>query len=155
VTPSNLALFTNNYASFMDFSNYLSSAVSAAFQTQNGRDTVRQTIGGFLSGPVGINSRFPETGFYVYLNHPTIMPLYDALMSSLDTRNRVIEVNEPSNPTTSETLNATKRTDDASVASRSNLSRLKEVIDSGVGVFDRALFESSNGLTWATSSSSS
>ena len=151
-TPVNLAtlpFFSRSWVPFLDFLDLLSVAAAEAFQTQSGRDSTREAIQGFISKPVSVDIRFPESvhGF-VYLKHATVAPLLSAVLSALDTRNRVIEVVDPSNPTTAESLNAVKRTDDASVAARISLERLSDAIASGGGWFNRAKFESELGLVW-------
>lgn len=139
----------------MGFLDFLSSAAGEAFQTQSGRDTTREAIQGFFSKPVDIDIRFPESVYgYVYLRNSQLAPLLSAVLSALDTRNRVIEVVDPSNPTTAESLNAVKRTDDASVAARVSLERLSEAIASGVGQFSRSKFESDLGLVWTAPTTS-
>lgn len=144
-----LPYFSRSWVPYMEFLDFLSFAAGEAFQTQSGRDSTRETIQGFLSKPVSVDIRFPEsvTGF-TYIKHPSIAPLLSAVLAALDTRNRVIEVVDPSNPTTAESLNAVKRTDDASVAARVSLERLSEALASGVGFYTRESFESSLGLVW-------
>ena len=65
-------------------------------------------------------------------------------------RNRIIEVENPQNPTTAETLDATRRVDDATVAIRASISNLMNELVRGTGMYNQALFESASGLTWAT-----
>lgn len=156
ITPNVLPYFSKSFVVYKDFVDFLMSSMSSAFQTQSGRDSVRESLGGFLQAPVGFNQRFPAGPvFYIYLSHAAIAPLYGSLLASLDTRNRVIEVAEPSNPTTAEAINATKRTDDASVAARTSVEQLLVAIRSGAGVFNRDLFESESHLVWSETSASS
>ena len=51
-----------------------------------------------------------------------------ALLGAFDTRNRIIEVENPQNPTTAETLDATRRVDDATVAIRASISNPMKVL---------------------------
>jgi len=140
----------------MGFLDFLTVAAGEAFQTQSGRDTTREAIQGFLSKPVDVDIRFPESVYgYTYLRNSQLYPLLSAVLSALDTRNRVIEVVDPSNPTTAESLNAVKRTDDASVAARVSLERLSDAIASGVGQYSRSKFESELGLVWTAPAASS
>jgi len=76
--------------------------------------------------------------------------LVSALLGAFDTRNRIIEVENPQNPTTAETLDATRRVDDATVAIRASISNLMNELVRGTGMYNQALFESASGLTWAT-----
>lgn len=154
ITPTNLPLFSSNYVPYTEFYNYLVSAQGEAFQTQQGRDAVRTTLSGFFTSPVSPTVRFPDGPFFIFLGNPVLDPLFKALLQSLDTRNRVIEVDNPSNPTTAESLNAIQRTDDSSVSSHVGLVNLRAAIAQGNGVVNRSIFESSSGLTWAASSAS-
>jgi len=125
-------------------------ALSQSYQTQAGRDTVRQQFSNLLSAVVAPNQRFPETGFRVYVNSAVIKPLYEALMKSFDTKNRIIELEEESRPSASEVANATQRVDDATVAIRSQIQLLLNELSNGNGCMNRAAFEAI--MPWATAS---
>lgn len=149
INSTTLPYFSRNWVPYMEFLDFLSVAAGEAFQTQSGRDTTRESLQGFLSKPVDIDVQFPDNAYgYVFLKHTQLTSLFSAVLAALDTRNRVIEVVDPSNPTTAESLNAVKRTDDASVAARTSIERLSEAIISGAGRFSRAKFESELGLVW-------
>ena len=92
--------------------------------------------------------------FYAFLNGPVLRPIFVSLLSSTDTRNRVIEVVDPSNPTTAESLNAVKRTDDASTAARAEIDNLIESISKGFDVYDRASFEAAFSVVWSEATTS-
>lgn len=124
------------------------SALSQSFQTQAGRDTVRQQFSNLLNTVVAPNQRFPDTGFRVYVNSAVIKPLYEALMKSFDTKNRIIETEEESRPSASEVANATQRVDDATVAIRSQIQLLLNELTNGHGYMNRAEFEAI--LPWTT-----
>nr|CAJ13874.1 coat protein [Ribgrass mosaic virus] len=124
------------------------SALSQSYQTQAGRDTVRQQFSNLLSTVVAPNQRFPDTGFRVYVNSAVIKPLYEALMKSFDTKNRIIETEEESRPSASEVANATQRVDDATVAIRSQLQLLLNELSNGHGFMNRAEFEAI--MPWTT-----
>nr|CAJ13875.1 coat protein [Ribgrass mosaic virus] len=124
------------------------SALSQSYQTQAGRDTVRQQFSNLLSTVVAPNQRFPNTGFRVYVNSAVIKPLYEALMKSFDTKNRIIETEEESRPSASEVANATQRVDDATVAIRSQLQLLLNELSNGHGFMNRAEFEAI--MPWTT-----
>nr|ACV13193.1 coat protein [Ribgrass mosaic virus]ACV13197.1 coat protein [Ribgrass mosaic virus] len=124
------------------------SALSQSFQTQAGRDTVRQQFSNLLSAIVAPNQRFPDTGFRVYVNSAVIKPLYEALMKSFDTKNRIIETEEESRPSASEVANATQRVDDATVAIRSQIQLLLNELSNGHGYMNRAEFEAI--VPWTT-----
>jgi len=97
ITPTNLPLCSSNYVPYTEFYNYLVSAQGEAFQTQQGRDAVRTTLSGFFTSPVSPTVRFPDGPFFIFLGNPVLDPLFKALLQSLDTRNRVIEVNIANN----------------------------------------------------------
>nr|pir coat protein - tobacco mosaic virus (strain HR) [Tobacco mosaic virus] len=124
------------------------SALSQSYQTQAGRDTVRQQFANLLSTIVAPNQRFPDTGFRVYVNSAVIKPLYEALMKSFDTRNRIIQTEEQSRPSASQVANATQRVDDATVAIRSQIQLLLNELSNHGGYMNRAEFEAI--LPWTT-----
>lgn len=124
------------------------SALSQSYQTQAARDTVRQQFSNLSSTVVTPNQRFPETGFRVFINSAVIKPLYEALMKSLDTKNRILETEEESRPSASEVANATQRIDDATVAVRSQIQLLLNELSSGNGYMNRAEFEAL--MPWTT-----
>jgi hypothetical protein len=117
------------------------SSLGELFQTQAARDTVRNQFANVLSAAVTENQRFPETGFRVYVNSPVLKPIYEALMKSFDTKNRIIETEEELRPTASEVANATQRVDDATVGIRSQIQALQSSLQNGDGYFNRASFE--------------
>ena len=67
------------------------------------------------------------------------------------TRDLVVD---PSNPTTAESLNAVKRTDDASTAARAEIDNLIESISKGFDVYDRASFEAAFSVVWSEATTS-
>jgi len=94
-----------------------------------------------LSSVVAEDLRFPETGYRVYVMSAVLKPLYEALMKSFDTKNRIIETEEESRPSSLEVANATQRVDDATVAIRSQLQGLITELQNGNGYYDRSSFE--------------
>lgn len=124
------------------------SALSQSYQTQAARDTVRQQFSNLTSTVVTPTQRFPEAGFRVFINSAVIKPLYEALMKSLDTKNRILETEEESRPSASEVANATQRVDDATVAVRSQIQLLLNELSSGNGYMNRAEFEAF--MPWTT-----
>lgn len=125
----------------MTLLNLCVSSLGELFQTQAARDTVRNQFANVLSAAVTENQRFPETGFRVYVNSPVLKPIYEALMKSFDTKNRIIETEEELRPTASEVANATQRVDDATVGIRSQIQALQSSLQNGDGYFNRASFE--------------
>nr|BDB08177.1 coat protein [Kyuri green mottle mosaic virus]BDB08180.1 coat protein [Kyuri green mottle mosaic virus] len=150
-----LPAFAKSFYPFYDVYNLLVSAQGGALQTQNGKDILRESLTGLLTSVASLNSRFPANEFYVWSRESRIAAIIDSLLSALDSRNRAIEVENPSNPSTGEALNATKRNDDASTAAHNDIPLLLAALNDGVGVFDSASFESAFGLTWTASAASS
>jgi hypothetical protein len=124
------------------------SSLGELFQTQAARDTVRNQFANVLSAAVTENQRFPEAGFRVYINSPVLKPIYEALMKSFDTKNRIIETEEELRPTASEVANATQRVDDATVGIRSQIQALLASLQNGDGYFNRSSFEML--MAWVT-----
>nr|WIW79816.1 coat protein [Turnip vein-clearing virus] len=146
--PNQYQYFAAVWAEPIPMLNQCMSALSQSYQTQAARDTVRQQFSNLLSAVVTPSQRFPETGSRVYVNSAVIKPLYEALMKSFDTRNRIIETEEESRPSASEVANATQRVDDATVAIRSQIQLLLSELSSGHGYMNRAEFEAL--LPWTT-----
>lgn len=116
------------------------SAQGQLFQTQSARDTVREQFSNSLTSPVSTEVRFPDR-YMVYLGSAAVKPLFEALMQSTDTKNRIIETVEESRPSTAEVVNATQRVDDATVAIRSQLQELYTALQNGNGFYNRTSFE--------------
>ncbi|AEW50167.1 unnamed protein product [Clitoria yellow mottle virus] len=146
--PNQLVYFTNAFAEYFGFVNSLQKARVNSFQTQAGRDQLREVL---VNSQVSVASptvRFPENSFYVSFVDASVSTVYNALLQSTDTRNRVIEVENSSSVSTTEQINAVRRTDDASTAIHNNLDQLLNLLAAGTGVLDRQSFESTSGLTW-------
>lgn len=150
-----LPAFSKSFFPYLDLYNLLITNQGAALQTQNGKDILRESLVGLLSTVASPTSQFPSGVFYVWSRESRIAALLDSLFAALDSRNRAIEVENPSNPSTGEALNAVKRNDDASTAAHSDIPQLLVALNEGAGVLDRASFESAFGLVWTAGSSTS
>ncbi|WBG54323.1 coat protein [Piper chlorosis virus] len=117
------------------------SAQGQHYQTQSARDTVREQFSNILQSVVAEDLRFPEAGFRVFTLSAVLKPLFEALMKSFDTKNRIIETEEESRPTSTEVVTATQRVDDATVAIRSHIQAIVTELQNGNGYFNRAQFE--------------
>lgn len=150
VSPLNLVYLANAWVPAYDFINTVISGIGQSFQTQSARDEFRAQIIGLYRTVATPSVRFPERNFFVWSNNPTLRPILLALFQALDTRNRILEVEatNSANPTSTETREATRRVDDATVAIRSQLQLLFEQLQGGTGVYNRATFEEASGLTW-------
>nr|BCD53002.1 coat protein [Pepper mild mottle virus] len=138
------------WADPLELQNLCTSALGSQFQTQQARTTVQQQFSDVWKTIPTATVRFPATGFKVFRYNAVLDSLVSALLGAFDTRNRIIEVENPQNPTTAETLDATRRVDDATVAIRASISNLMNELVRGTGMYNQALFESASGLTWAT-----
>ncbi|ANF29783.1 coat protein [Tropical soda apple mosaic virus] len=153
--PNQLVYLASVWADPTELLNLCTSALGNQFQTQQARTTVQQQFSDVWKTVPATNIRFPNAGFKVYRYNAVLDSLITALLGSFDTRNRIIEVENPQNPTTAETLDATRRVDDATVAIRSSINNLMNELVRGTGMYNQAQFESVSGLTWATTATSS
>ncbi|AYQ58960.1 CP [Brugmansia latent virus] len=147
-TPSQIAYLGAAWADPLMLINLCTSSQGNQFQTQNARTTVQQQFADIWKVAPAVNVRFPEAEFKVYRYNPVLDQLISALLNSFDTRNRVIEVENPQNPTTTETMSATQRVDDATVNIRACIVNLMNELVRGTGMLNRTQFESTSGLIW-------
>lgn len=77
----------------------------------------------------------------MFLLTPALKSVYESLMASFDTKNRIIEKEEEVRPSSSEVATAVRRVDDATVAIRSQVQALLSAVQTGVGFYDRTSFE--------------
>ncbi|AIA57393.1 coat protein [Plumeria mosaic virus] len=150
ISTVNLQYFSRSYIPGVEFINLIISGLGQSFQTQSARDEFRAQLIGSYKVVVTSTVRFPENSIYLWANNPAIRPLLLAVFQALDTRNRIIEVESANaiNPTSSETREATRRVDDATVAVRSQLQLLFDALSGGTGLYDRKSFEEASGLVW-------
>nr|UOF93194.1 coat protein [Streptocarpus flower break virus] len=141
VLPNQLQFFTNAWADPIQLMNLCSASLSQIFQTQAARDAVREQFGNTLRSVVTQTTRFPEAGFQVYINDAALKPLWENLLKSFDTKNRILETEEETRPSTAEVLNATQRVDDSTTAIRGALQRLSDELNRGSGYMNRTSFE--------------
>ncbi|QOC69617.1 coat protein [Hoya necrotic spot virus] len=133
--------------------NLCHSALGQLFQAQAARDVTREQFSSCVTVLITDVVRFPEKGFYVFIYDPVIRPIYEALLKSFDTKNRIIETEEESRPSGNEVQNATRRVDDATVAIRSELQNMITVLTNGGATFNRSSFE--NIVPWTDVASTS
>ncbi|ADN93256.1 18 kDa coat protein [Frangipani mosaic virus] len=150
ISTTNIIYLARSYIPGVDFIDLIISGLGQSFQTQSARDEFRSQLIGSYKVVVSKTVRFPENTIYLWANNPTIRPLLHAVFQALDTRNRIIEVESTNvvNPTSSETREATRRVDDATVAVRSQLQLLFDALSGGSGLYDRKAFEDASGLVW-------
>nr|AZF99049.1 orf4 [Ullucus tobamovirus 1] len=139
--PSQYQYLAAAWAQPLDLINLCSSALGQHFQTQAGRDVTREQFSNILQVVVSPSLRFPETGHRVFLLTPALKSVYESLMASFDTKNRIIEKEEEVRPSSSEVATAVRRVDDATVAIRSQVQALLSAVQTGVGFYDRTSFE--------------
>ena len=148
--PNQIVYLTKAWADPGVLIDLCTSSLANQFQTQNARTTVQQQFGDVWKSLPSLNVRFPATGYYVFRYDPVLDPLITALLNSFDTRNRIIETENPVAPTSSEVANATQRVDDATVAIRACINNLMNELSKGTGMLNQSLFETNSQLTWTT-----
>ena len=118
-SPSQFVFLSSAWADPVELINICTNSLGNQFQTQQARTTVQQQFSEVWKPFPQSTVRFPDNVFKVYRYNAVIDPLITALLGTFDTRNRIIEVENQQSPTTAETLDATRRVDDATVAIRS------------------------------------
>jgi len=149
-SPSQFVYLSSAYADPVQLINLCTNALGNQFQTQQARTTVQQQFADAWKPVPSMTVRFPASDFYVYRYNSTLDPLITALLNSFDTRNRIIETENPVAPTSSEVANATQRVDDATVAIRACINNLMNELSKGTGMLNQSLFETNSQLTWTT-----
>ncbi|BDB16633.1 coat protein [Scopolia mild mottle virus] len=150
IAPNQFAYLTGSYANPVALIDLCNVSQGNQFQTQQARTTAQQQFTDvWKTVPTGDN-RFPISTYLVYRLNSTIEPLVTALLNSFDTRNRIIETENPANPSTTEVVNATQRIDDATVNIRSCINNLMNELVRGTGFLNQASFEATSQLTWTT-----
>ncbi|CAL39166.1 coat protein [Brugmansia mild mottle virus] len=148
--PNQIVYLGVAYADPILLMNLCTTSQGNQFQTQNARTTVQQQFADIWKAVPAVNIRFPENGFLVYRYNAVLDQLVTSLLNSFDTRNRIIEVENPPNPTNGEIMSATQRVDDATVNIRASITNLMNELVRGTGFLNRSSFESTSGLTWST-----
>nr|CCH64050.1 coat protein [Tobacco mosaic virus] len=149
-TPSQFVYLSSAWADPIELINLCTNALGNQFQTQQARTVVQRQFSEVWKPSPQVTVRFPDNDFKVYRYNAVLDPLVTALLGAFDTRNRIIEVENQANPTTAETLDATRRVDDATVAIRSAINNLVVELIRGTGSYNRSSFESSSGLVWTS-----
>ena len=149
-TPSQFVFLSSAWADPIELINLCTNALGNQFQTQQARTVVQRQFSEVWKPSPQVTVRFPDSDFKVYRYNAVLDPLVTALLGAFDTRNRIIEVENQANPTTAETLDATRRVDDATVAIRSAINNLIVELIRGTGSYNRSSFESSSGLVWTS-----
>nr|QOU09459.1 coat protein [Tobacco mosaic virus] len=147
-TPSQFVFLSSAWADPIELINLCTNALGNQFQTQQARTVVQRQFSEVWKPSPQVTVRFPDSDFKVYRYNAVLDPLVTALLGAFDTRNRIIEVENQANPTTAETLDATRRVGRATVAIRSAINNLVVELIRGTGSYNRSSFESSSGLVW-------
>lgn len=143
VFPFSIAWFEVN-----NLLNILNSNLTKSFQVQANRTDLAEIIKGAMVSIVNANTRFPN-GIYIYRWDDQVKVAINNILSATDTKNRIVEVADGSAPSSQVELNSVRRTDDATVAIRSAIQDLIDLILNEIGFYEQADFESKFGLTWA------
>nr|AXG24387.1 coat protein [Tomato mosaic virus] len=153
-SPSQFVFLSSVWADPIELLNDCTNSLGNQFQTQLARTTVQQQFSEvwkpFPQSPV----RFPGDVYKVYRYNAVLDPLITALQGAFDTRNRIIEVENQQSPTRAETLDATRRVDDATVAIRSAINNLVNELVRGTGLYNQNTFASMSGLVWTSAPAS-
>ncbi|BAC07269.1 17kDa protein [Paprika mild mottle virus] len=151
-SPNQLVYFGSVWADPIALIDLCTVSLGNQFQTQNARTTVQQQFSDLFKTVPTRTIRFSdgENGFRVFRYNSTLDPLITALLNSFDTRNRIIETENPANPNTAEIASATQRVDDATVSIRACINNLMNELARGTGMLNTASFETVSNLTWTT-----
>lgn len=100
-SPNQLVYFGSVWADPIALIDLCTVSLGNQFQTQNARTTVQQQFSDLFKTVPTRTIRFSdgENGFRVFRYNSTLDPLITALLNSFDTRNRIIETENPANPT--------------------------------------------------------
>lgn len=148
LSARNIAPFSSAWMEATNILDILNNNISKSFQVQANRNDLANILAGSLVKVANYNTRFP-LGFYVYRYDDQIKVAFNNILAATDTKNRIVEVADGSAPSTQVELNSVRRTDDATVAIRSAIQEMIDLIINQVGFYDQATFESKFGLTWA------
>nr|UEP55431.1 coat protein [Tomato mosaic virus]UEP55432.1 coat protein [Tomato mosaic virus] len=153
-SPSQFVFLSSVTADPIKVLNVRTNSLGNQFQTQQARTTVQQQFTKVWK-PFHQNTiRFPGDVYKVYRYNAVLDPLNTALLGSFDTRNRIIETEHQQKPTTAETLKATRRVNDTTVAIQSAINNLIKELVRGTGLYNQNTFESMSGLVWTSAPAS-
>nr|WGH47542.1 coat protein [Tomato mosaic virus] len=153
-SPSQFVFLSSVWADPIELLNVCTNSLGNQFQTQQARTTVQQQFSEVWKPFPQSTVRFPGDVYKVYRYNAVLDPLITALLGAFDTRNRIIEVENQQSPTSAETLDATRRVDDATVAIRSAINNLVNELVRGTGLYNQNTFESMSGLVWTSAPAS-
>ena len=91
ITALNLIYSSPTFAPYDVLLEILIKSRSNSFQTQAGRDILREQLVNALQTVVTPTTRFPANRWYVWSRNPTLGPVFEALLQATDTKNRIIE----------------------------------------------------------------
>lgn len=148
ITSSTIPLFSTSWFEASNLLSILNNALSDQFQVQVNRSDLARLLGSAMVSVVNANTQFPANGVYVYRWDDQIKVAINNIFAAVDTRNRVIEVADGSPPSANVELNAVRRTDDSTVATRNALQTAIDLLLQQVGFYNRQSFETAFGLTW-------
>lgn len=148
VTPARLKFFGKVWFDPLPFQNGLKDLLKNSFQTQAGRDAVRDFLQNSLKEVIAKDERFPEDAYYGCIALAPLQGLWAATLQASDTKSRYAEDEKPERMSSAVELNATKRVDDATVAVRNCLQNLQTALFNGEGLYGLESFEEASGLVW-------
>nr|ADF47092.1 coat protein [Tobacco mosaic virus] len=145
-TPSQFVFLSSAWADPIELINLSTNALPNQLQTLQARSVVQRQFSDLWKPSPLVTVTNPDSLFKVYTYNAVLEALVTALLGAFDTRNRIIEVENQANPTTAETLDATRRVDDATVAITSAIFNLIVELIRPTGSNNRSSNESSTGL---------
>jgi len=147
INDNTIVLFSNAWFEASNLLNILNNALGDSFQVQVNRTDLANLLRGAMVSVVNATTRFPDRT-YVYRYDDQIKVAVNNILSAVDTKNRVVEVADGSAPSANVELNAVRRTDDSTVATRNAIINLMDLLIQKTGYYGRLSFESAFGLTW-------
>jgi len=148
INDNTIVIFSNAWFDASNLLNILNNALGDSFQVQINRTDLANLIRGAMVSVVNATTRFPERT-YIYRYDDQIKVAVNNVLGAVDTKNRVVEVADGSAPSANVELNAVRRTDDSTVATRNAIQNLLDLIIQKTGFYNRTTFEAAFGLTWA------
>jgi len=149
ITANTVILFSQSWIEASNILSILNNALADSFQVQINRTDLANLLRGAVVSIVSATERFPANKYYIYRWDDQIKVAFNNILAATDTKNRIVEVADGSAPSSQVELNSVRRTDDATVAVRTAIQNLIDLILNKVGFYTQPQFESAFGLTWA------
>lgn len=141
-------LSAHSYCSLVDLRNFVHTYMPLAYSVHSNRARVLEALKALRApAPYAENIRYPQRGFYVDLNSTSISPIISTLMYCCDCTDRATNVHGQT--ASQQTQNDVRRSYEVNFAQLQSLAYCAKVDElARNGIMARAMFESSNNLTW-------